>query len=335
MAKHSKTDKAAAQSRRQRLARIKRQQSDLARAAARLEKEDKAATKAARAARGAGRSATAKETKARKAARQRSDRARAKERTKEYKRDLAELRRVGAYQPKAAKLTRYRKKRINEGIREFENLIRPDKYFFIPFPKTKTAEKLKRKAREGNFITTRKGIFYEKGGHDVALLKYNPYRKDYYVSVRGHVKAGPSKGRFYEYITPIAAVDDLANEEDNLRAMAAPLLPLKETRNYYERLTFRIYDDQSGPDGTGTKQVGWQDIGQLIEYLKGYRKNVAAQVELFRHIVIMKTKIARPVPRQPRPRSRPRPSKKASRASIAKARRLVRERIGDDEDGEE
>jgi len=233
-----------------------------------------------------------------KAARKRQE----KEQNSIYREALKSAKHAGLYNPKSMKLTEYRKKRIRGIMETYGALIIPsghtkpryardrlynlkntplnrDKYFFVAIPKTKREEGLSR-AKNLNMMTTPKGVFIEKEGYKKASVKYDKKHGELYIEKTGKTKKGPTAGKTYKSVTPLASMDELDNERDRLIHMAKKLTPLKKN----ERLVFVVREN--GIEGYSHNTFGSIDL--LLWKLDQYPKSVAAKINFFRHIEIQK-----------------------------------------------
>lgn len=184
------------------------------------------------------------------------------------------------YTPKEFKLTKYRRYRATKAAKEFGEFLDPKKYFFVKAPK-KAKKQIVSRAEQLQMKYTRAGVFIEKGGHTRVKLIESKRRNEYAIVRSGKTKRGPTKGRRYTTLTPLASIDDLANEKQRIRDMANSLGRLKKG----EFLTFKVVEN--GFEGFhGTL---YSNIDLLLLALENYKKTMAAKINFFRHIEIVKT----------------------------------------------
>ncbi len=190
---------------------------------------------------------------------------------------------VGLYNPKELKLTKYRRTQANKILKEFGTVLDPTKFFFVPAPKP-IRKKAFERADSLNIKRSKTGLFISREGHAQAKLKVDKKRGEVYVERSGKTKRGARSGRRYHTILPLASLDELDNERDRLRALAAKLGQLKSN----ERLAFLVKED--GLEGSSNNT--FNNIELLIKYLDQYQKTVAARINFYRHIEIVKTQSA-------------------------------------------
>lgn len=207
-------------------------------------------------------------------------RAQARERDRILLQTIKRSSKVGLYNPKELKLTKYRRYRANKIAKEYGDFLDPKKFFFVKAP-TKAKKQVFQRAENLQIKHTRTGLLVPKEGHTRARLKTDRKRKEYYVERSGKTKRGPTKGVRYRTITPLASIDELDNERDRIRNLAKALGPLG--RN--DRITFKIIENGL----EGYSHSTFSNVELLINYLEFYRKSIAAKVNFFRHIVLEKT----------------------------------------------
>lgn len=188
---------------------------------------------------------------------------------------------TGLYNPKEFKLTKYRRKRTEEILHLYGQVLSPDKYFFLKANK-KDRARVKARADAMQMLGTKTGIFVHRNGYNKASIKVDRKRGELYIERSGKTKRGPTKGKIYRSVLPLASIDELTFEKDRLRALAKQLGPLKQG----EVLTFKVVED--GLEGYHNKT--YSDIELMINYLGLYQKTLAARVQFYRHIEIVKTK---------------------------------------------
>ena len=204
----------------------------------------------------------------------------ARARDKEYRGILKAASKTGLYKPKSEELTKYRRSRARQIKRDYGDYLDPKKYFFLPLPKNKKSDVIKR-ADTLKITTSRTGIFYPKEGHKTASIKKDKKRDEYYIERRGKTKTGINKGLKYRDVTPIATLDELDNERERLRRAAKRLGKMGENDFY----AFVVVENGL----EGYSHYTFRTIEQLISHIDSYPKNVAAKINFFRHIKVVKT----------------------------------------------
>lgn len=187
---------------------------------------------------------------------------------------------TGIYKPKELKLTKYRRKRAKEVLQEYGKVLDPKKFFFLKADK-KDRARVKARADAMQMKGTSTGVFVHRNGYNKASIKVDRKRNELYIQRSGKTKRGPTKGKTYRSVLPLASIDELTFEKDRLRALAKHLGPLKQG----EALTFKVIED--GLEGYHNRT--YSDIELLLNYLGLYQKTLAARVQFYRHIEIVKT----------------------------------------------
>lgn len=198
---------------------------------------------------------------------------RAVERT--LKTALKQVRGKGIYEPKGIELTPYRRGRIKKVVKEYGDLLDPKKYFFLEAPKARR-EEVKTRAESLRLKNTRRGVFIERQGYRKAVLKEDKSNHELYIERTGRIKRGPTKGKKYRTITPLASLDELDAEKDRLRKLADKFLPLKPN----QRFAFSV--KENGYEGFSHQT--FTDIERLLSYLEFYQKTAASRINFYRHI---------------------------------------------------
>lgn len=181
----------------------------------------------------------------------------------------------GIYEPKSDTLTPYRRRRIKKVVKEYGDLLDPKKYFFLEAPKARR-EEVKSRAESLRLKNTKRGVFIERQGYRKAILKEDKKNSELYIERSGRVKRGPTRGKKYRTITPLASLDELDREKERLRNLADKFLPLKAN----QRFAFSI--KENGYEGYSHQT--FTDIGRLLAYLEHYQKTIAARINFYRHI---------------------------------------------------
>lgn len=187
---------------------------------------------------------------------------------------------VGIYNPKELKLTKYRRYRARKAIREYGDFLTPSKFFFVKAP-VKAKKSIFERADSLQIKHTRTGLLVPKEGHTRARLKTDKKRKEFFIERSGRTKRGPTRGVRYRTITPLASIDELDFERDRLRRLAKQLGPIGPK----DRITFKVIENGL----EGYSHATFSNIELLINYLEHYRKSIPAKVNFFRHIAIEKT----------------------------------------------
>ena len=204
----------------------------------------------------------------------------AKKQERELKSLLKAVRGKGIYDPKGNELSRYRKSRLNKISKEFGDLLDPKKFAFV-MPEKGAIKKVIERAKGLELKTTKTGLFVPREGNAKVKIKRDRKRDEYYIEKSGKTKWGVNQGKRYRSVTPLASVDELDKERDRIKEMADKLGPL----NKGERITFEI--TEKGNEGFG--RATFQNINLLLDYLDQYRKTIAAKINFYRHIKIVKT----------------------------------------------
>lgn len=182
----------------------------------------------------------------------------------------------GIYDPKNNDITKYKATKLRKLSKEFGDLFDPSKYVFIKAPKA-----VRGRAQGLDLKATKTGLFVPKNGNKNIKLKKDKTRDEYYIERSGKTKWGINKGKRYRSVTPIASIDELEKEKDRIKDMADKLGPL----NGDERLSFVIIEKGN----EGYSHATFTNIDLLFDYLDNYRKTIAAKLQFYRHIEIVKT----------------------------------------------
>lgn len=204
----------------------------------------------------------------------------AKKQERELKALMKVVRGKGIYDPKGNQLTKYRKSRLNSIAKEFGDLLDPKKFVFVK-PESKARKKVIERANGLELKTTKTGLFIPKEGNAKVRLKHDKKRDEFYIEKSGKTKWGINQGKRYRTITPLASLDELDKERDRIKAMADKFGTLKKG----ERIAFEITEKGN----EGFSRATFTNINLLLEHLEQYRKTIAAKINFYRHIKIVKT----------------------------------------------
>jgi hypothetical protein len=211
------------------------------------------------------------------------DKARA-QKDKEYAARIKQLEKVGAYKPKDAKPTKYRKAKVNKLWPWYSPFLDKKSYFFIPTGSRgkAVAKDIKQRASNLNMITTAKGLFFAKPrGAAKATLQTKKGREPQLV-IKSYEE--DDKGwRARKETIPLVPVDALDKEIERWRKEARKIGPLDPNKK--ERIAFKVTEK----DHEGFSRKIFDSVEDMINYMKGYKHQYLDRVKFFRHITLVKT----------------------------------------------
>lgn len=185
----------------------------------------------------------------------------------QYRSDLRRLQKTGLYTPTDTTLTDYRKKRINQAMRENKRLLNKDEFFFVkaPFIARKDAE-------AQNLKTTSTGIFVERENYETATLhkirkKSRVYGQstDYVIDLERKIKRGVNQGKIQDKKIALSSLDALTDDEQRLRRMAASFGTLR--KNQLLGYVIHAYEDRQG---AGYSHNLYADIDLLLDHINNH-----------------------------------------------------------------
>jgi hypothetical protein len=222
-------------------------------------------------------SKTNQEQKAR--ARQKAHDKERAQKDREYTKRLKALEKVGAYAPKSAKITKYRKTRINKAWSWYSPLLDKNSFFFIPTGKR--GKQVIQRAANLDMITTVKGIFFQKPkGAVKATLQTKG--KEPRIKIKSY-KEDAEGWRVREEYIPLVPTDALEKELERWRKEADRLAPIHIDQK--QRIAFKVTEK----DHEGFSRKIFHTIDDMIRYMQGYKHAYGDRVKFFRHITIVKT----------------------------------------------
>lgn len=218
---------------------------------------------------------------------------------REYRKKLKALTEIGGYEPTSRKLTKSRRRSINQRFRQFEEFLTGDSYIFVPIP---TRSKAKRKkaiklAAQNQLPTSRRGVFVPKTKRTVsAKAVYSRKTGTYRIKIKKK-KTGLTGEKTVTEILPMEPLGTLAKELDRIKGDAG-LLKLKKGESLAFKVTF------AGSEGYGHKIFSSPEL--LIKYLESeYQKAIAHKLAFFRAVSVFKVKRETYFRDYPRPKANP------------------------------
>lgn len=201
---------------------------------------------------------------------------------RQYTKQLTKLESLGIYEPKGEALTPYRKRRIRALTREFHEFLEGD-YVHVKLPSKAAVAQ----AEALHFKGTRRGAFIPREGH--TRVKVTERKGELYIDRSGKTKRGTggAERRYVVERIPLRGLDELSTEKARLARELENLGPLTGSQRYAFVLT--THDGMEG-----YSRSVYTDIERMIADLEKYEKAIPwKQLQIFRHISIIKTESSR------------------------------------------